>query len=86
MPIAAGLGGEPRSTVRVAIGAVAGGVASLFAALIIGLELLPALAAAGLVAAGSAGWNLLRLPATPLAALPSSRAWTALAVLGRRLP
>ena len=83
--IAAGLGGEPRSTVRIAIGAVAGGVASLLAALLVGLELPPALAAAGLVAAGSAGWNLLRLPATPSAALPSSRAWTALAVLGATL-
>jgi hypothetical protein len=83
--IAAGLGGEPRSTVRIAIGAVAGAAAALLAALIIGLELPPALAGASLVAAGSAGWNLLRLPATPSAALPSSRAWTALAVLGGTL-
>ncbi|HEX2368113.1 MAG TPA: hypothetical protein VHM94_02645 [Acidimicrobiia bacterium] len=83
--IAAGLGGEPRSTIRIAIGAVAGGVASLLAALLVGLELPPALAAAGLVAAGSAGWNLLRLPASPSAVLPSSRAWAALAVLGASL-
>ncbi len=80
--IAAGLGGEPRSTVRVAIGALAGAVASLLAALLVGLELLPALVAGGLVAVGCAGWNLLRLPPTPSAALPSSRAWWALAVLG----
>jgi hypothetical protein len=83
--IAAGLGGEPRSTIRIAIGAVAGGVTSLLAALLVGLELPPALAAAGLVAAGSAGWNLLRLPASPSAVLPSSRAWAALAVLGASL-
>ncbi len=83
--IAAGLGGEPRSTIRIAIGAVVGGVASLLAALLVGLELPPALTAAGLVAAGSAGWNLLRLPASPSAVLPSSRAWAALAVLGASL-
>ncbi len=80
--IAAGLGGEPRSTVRVAIGAAIGAAAAFLAGLIVGLALLPALAAAGLVAAGSVGWNLLRLPASPSSALSSSRAWWALGVLG----
>ena len=83
--IAAGLGGEPRSTVRIAVGALAGGVTSLLAALLVGLELPPALAATGLVVAGSAGWNLLRLPASPSEVLPTSRAWAALAVLGASL-
>jgi hypothetical protein len=83
--VASGLGGEPRSTGRIAVGAVAGGMAAVLAALLVGIEVPPALAGAGLAAAGSAGWNLLRLPATPSAALPSSRAWTALAVVAATL-
>ncbi len=80
--VAAGLAGEPRSTVRVAIGAAIGAAAAFLAGLIVGLALLPALTAAGLVAAGSVGWNLLRLPASSSSALSSSRAWWALGALG----